>query len=140
MATTDRVTEREITYTPRTYKAGGFLLMLAGVIGAIVGLGLLITSAGISLFGLSGLAAAIAGGVVLVFSVIEFAGGASAYRGRNWYGSMTAGVLGLVTFFTLPLDLMGTFLIALGEGQFDHAREEELREEEMRDEDVTPVE
>ncbi|MGA9399866.1 hypothetical protein [Haladaptatus sp.] len=141
MATTDRVVERETTYTPRTYKAGGFLLMLAGVIGAIVGLGLLITSAGISLLGLSGLGAATAGGVVLVFSVIEFAGGASAYRGHNWYGSMTAGVLGLVTFFTLPLDLMGTFLIALGEGQFDHAQEEQLREEHVREEEeVTPVE
>ena len=124
------VTEREITYTPRTYKAGGFLLMLAGVIGAIVGLGLLIASAGTSVLGLSGLAAAIAGGVVLVFSIIEFTGGASAYRGHNWYGSMTAGVLGLVTFFTLPLDLMGTFLIALGEGQFDHAKEAEMVEEE----------
>ncbi|WP_231185943.1 hypothetical protein [Haladaptatus sp. DYF46] len=44
---------------------------------------------------------------------------------------MTAGVLGLVTFFTLPLDLIGTFLIALGEGQFDHAEEEETVEEEV---------
>jgi hypothetical protein len=134
MATTERVVEREVAYTPRTYKAGGFLLMLAGVIGAIVGLGLLITSAGISLLGLSGLGAATAGGVVLVFSVIEFAGGVSAYRGHNWYGSMTAGVLGLVTFFTLPLDLIGTLLIALGEGQFDQ------EEKEMVEEEVTKVE
>ncbi len=29
---------------------------------------------------------------------------------------MTAGVLGLVTFFTMPFDLIGTFLIAFGEG------------------------
>ncbi|MFH5799435.1 hypothetical protein [Haladaptatus sp. CMAA 1911] len=136
MATTERVVEREETYTPRTYKAGGFLLMLAGVIGAIVGFGLLITGAGIPLLGLGGFAAGVAGGVVLVFSVIEFAGGASAFRGRNWYGSMTAGVLGLVTFFTLPLDLIGTFLIALGEGQFDHAEEEE----ETVEEEVTTVE
>ena len=109
------------------YKAGGFLLMLAGVVGAIVGLGLLITSAGVPMLGLSGLGAATVGGIVLVFSIIEFAGGVSAYRGRNWYGSMTAGVLGLVTIFTLPLDLIGTLLIALGEGEFD--REEEVEKE-----------
>ncbi|WP_458190847.1 hypothetical protein [Haladaptatus sp. NG-WS-4] len=51
---------------------------MAGVIGAIVGLGLLITSAGILVLGLSGFAAAVSGSVVLVFSIIEFAGGASA--------------------------------------------------------------
>ncbi|WP_423743674.1 hypothetical protein V5735_11630 (plasmid) [Haladaptatus sp. SPP-AMP-3] len=129
MATTERIVERETTYTPRTYKAGGFLLMLAGIIGVIVGLGLLITSAAGQMLGVTGLGAAILAGIVLVFSIIEFAGGWSAYNGHNWYGSMTAGVLGLVTFFTLPLDLIGTFLIALGEGQFDHEEEEMVEEE-----------
>jgi len=108
------------TFTHRTHKAGGFLMMLAGVIGAIVGLGLLITSATGALASVTPLTTAIAGGVVLVFSVIEFGGGWSAYQGHNWYGSMTAALLGLVTFFTLPLDLLGAILIALGEGQFDH--------------------
>ncbi|WP_139136026.1 hypothetical protein [Haladaptatus sp. W1] len=129
MATTERVVERETTYTPRTYRAGGFLLMLAGIIGVIVGLGLLITSASLEVLGLSGLGGAVLAGIVLVFSIIEFAGGWSAYNGHNWYGSMTAGVLGLVTFFTLPLDLIGTVLIALGEGQFDHEEEEMVEEE-----------
>ncbi|ODR82642.1 hypothetical protein BG842_16320 [Haladaptatus sp. W1] len=103
--------------------------MLAGIIGVIVGLGLLITSASLEVLGLSGLGGAVLAGIVLVFSIIEFAGGWSAYNGHNWYGSMTAGVLGLVTFFTLPLDLIGTVLIALGEGQFDHEEEEMVEEE-----------
>ncbi|MCO8256774.1 hypothetical protein NKF26_23410 [Haladaptatus sp. AB618] len=127
LATTEGIVERETTYTPRMYKAGGFLLMLSGVIGTIVGVGLLITSDSISMLGLSGLGTATVGIIVLVFSIIEFAGGASAYRGQNWYGSITAGVLGLVTIFTLPLDLIGTLLIALGEGEFD--RKEEVEEE-----------
>lgn len=108
-----------MAFTSRTYKAGGFLLMLAGVIGAIVGLGLLIAAAAGGVAQLNALTAGIAGGVVLVFAVIEFAGGWSAYNGRNWYGSMTAGILGLVTFFTFPLDLVGVILIALGEGEFE---------------------
>jgi hypothetical protein len=132
VAVTERVGEPEVTYTPRTYKAGGFLLMLAGVIGVIVGLGLLITSAAGQMLGVTGLGVAILAGIVLVFSIIEFAGGWSAYNGHNWYGSMTAGVLGLVTFFTLPLDLIGTFLIALGEGQFDR-KEEPTEETEITD-------
>jgi len=107
------------SYTPRVYRAGGFLMMLAGVIGTIVGLGLLVSSSAGGIAALGPLATAVAGGVALVFSVIEFAGGAQAFRGRNWYGSMTAAMLGLVTFFTLPLDLVGAFLIALGEGEFE---------------------
>jgi|GEM_PF-2629233 len=117
-------------FTHRTRHAGGFLLMLAGVIGAIVGLGLLIAAAGgVDLFGLTAFSAGLAGGVVLVFSVVEFAGGWAAYQGHNWYGSMTAGVLGMVTFFTLPLDLIGTLLIALSESQFDREPTEEIVEE-----------
>ena len=104
-------------FTSRTYIAGGFLLMIAALLGAIVGLGLLIASAtgelGPALFW------GIVGAFVLVISAIEFAGGWSAYHGRNWYGSMTAGILGLMTIFTFPLDLLGTILIALGESQFD---------------------
>lgn len=111
----------EATFTSRTHKAGGFLLMLAGVIGVIVGLGLLIAAAaGANLgVGLTALTGGIAGGVILVFAAIEFAGGLSAYQGKNWYGSMTAGILGLITFFTFPLDLVGVILIALGEGEFE---------------------
>jgi len=102
------------------YHAGGFLMMLAGVIGAVVGLGLLISAATGGVVGLlTPIGAAVAGGIVLVFSVIEFVGGTRAYRGKNWYGSMTAAILGLVTFFTLPLDLLGALLIALSEGEFD---------------------
>lgn len=107
------------SFTHRTHRAGGFLLILAGIIGAITGLGLLIGAAGGGVFGLGAVTAGVFGAVVLVFAVIETAGGWAAYNGRNWYGSMTAGVLGMVTFFTLPLDLIGTLLIALGEGQFD---------------------
>jgi len=112
-------TTRTADFTRRTYRAGGFLMMLAGVIGAIVGLGLLIASATTPPLGLTPILSAILGGVTLVFSVIEFAGGVRAYQGKNWYGSMTAAMLGLVTFFTLPLDLMGAVLIALGEGNFE---------------------
>lgn len=64
-------------------------------------------------------ATTVVGGTVLVFSVIEFAGGFAACRGANWYGSMTAAMLGIVTVFTLPLDLTGAILIALGEGRFE---------------------
>jgi len=125
MSTEIREERRLETFTSRTYVAGGFMLILAGVIGTIVGLALLITSASaITLIsGVNPLTSAVLGGIVLVFSVIEFVGGWSAYRGRNWYGSMTAGVLGLVTFFTLPLDLLGLILIALAEGQFDRPEE-----------------
>ena len=105
-------------YTPRVYRAGGFLMMLAGVIGAVVGLGLLVASTAVGVAGFGPVTTAAAGGVTLVFSVIEFAGGIQAFRGRNWYGSMTAAMLGLVTFFTMPLDLVGALLIALGEGEF----------------------
>ncbi|MFB6154159.1 MAG: hypothetical protein ABEJ27_07905 [Halodesulfurarchaeum sp.] len=110
-----------MTFTQRTHKYGGFLMMLAGVIGAIVGLGLLIGAAtgGLLGLGLSAVGEAVIGGIVLVFSVIEFGGGWSAYNGTNWYGSMTAAILGLVTFFTFPLDLIGAILIALGEGRFE---------------------
>lgn len=116
---------RTLDFTHRTHKAGGILLVIAGVVGAIVGLGLLISAATGALEIVSPLVTAISGGMVLVFSVIEFGGGIAAYNGRNWYGSMTAAILGLVTFFTLPLDLIGTVLIALGEGHFDHVGEEE---------------
>lgn len=81
------------------------------------------------MLGLNGFATAVAGGIILTLSIIEFAGGTSACHGHNWYGSMIAGVLGLVTFVTIPLDLIGTLLIALGEGQFDHTREIEMIEE-----------
>jgi hypothetical protein len=93
--------------------------MVAGVIGAIVGLGFLIAAAAGGVGGLDPLTAGLAGGIILVFAVIEFAGGWAAYHARGWYGSMTAGVLGLVTFFTFPLDLVGTILIAISEDQFD---------------------
>lgn len=116
-------TERP-TFTSRTYTAGGFLLMIAGLLGAIVGLGLLIAAATAELA--PELFWGIVGAFVLVISAIEFAGGWSAYHGRNWYGSMTAGILGLMTIFTFPLDLLGTILIAMGEGQFD--REERIEE------------
>ncbi|MFB6129237.1 MAG: hypothetical protein ABEJ28_00255 [Salinigranum sp.] len=106
-------------FTNRTYRAGGFLLMLAGVISAIVGLALLIAAAGGGIAPLSPLAAGLLGGYVLVFAVIEFVAGAMAYRGHNWYGSMTGGILGMLGFVTLPLDLVGVVLVALGEGQFD---------------------
>lgn len=111
-------------FTDRTYKAGGVLLLIAGVIGAIVGLGMLLGSTTGSVFGLNPPTAALLGGVMLVFSVIEFGGGILAYRGSNWYGSMTAAILGLVTVFTLPLDLIGTILIALGEDHFDQQRDD----------------
>lgn len=108
------------SFTERTHKAGGFLLVLAGVIGAIVGLGLLIAATGgAGAFGLSSTMLGVAGSVILVLAVIECVGGWSAYKGKNWYGSMAAGVLGLATFFTLPLDFIGTLLTALGESQFD---------------------
>ncbi|MFB6253657.1 MAG: hypothetical protein ABEI06_03515 [Halobacteriaceae archaeon] len=107
-------------FTHRTHRAGGFMMILAGVIGAIVGLALLIGAATGGILGLTATTEAIIGGVVLVFSVIEFVGGWSAYKGKNWYGSMTAAVLGIVTFFTFPLDLLGAILVALGEGRFDH--------------------
>lgn len=109
------------TFTERTHKAGGFLMLLAGVIGTIVSLGMLIAAASGTTFGLGAVGAAAVGGVILVFSVIEFVGGWNAYSGENWYGSMTAGVLGLVTVFTLPLDLIAIILIALGEGNFDRS-------------------
>lgn len=107
--------------TQRMYRAGGFLLMLAGVIGAIVGFGLLIAAAaGVSLgLGLTPLTGGIVGGVVLVFAAVEFAGGVAAFNGKNWYGSMTAGIIGMITIFTLPLDLVGVLLISLAEGDFE---------------------
>lgn len=122
----ERLGTTEGTFTPRTYHAGGFLLMLGGVISAIVGLVGLIASATGGLFGLSALVTGVIGGYVLVFGVIQFAAGASAYRGHNWYGSMTGGVLGMLGIVTLPLDLIAVILIALGEGEFDHEREREV--------------
>ncbi|HET7325057.1 MAG TPA: hypothetical protein VFJ06_12065 [Halococcus sp.] len=117
------------TFTHRTYEAGGFLLMLSGVIGAIFGLALLFWTATGSLtvagFTLSGAVGAVAGVVVLVFSVIEFTGGVFGYRGTNWYGSMIGGILGMVKLVTFPLDLIGTVLISLGEGHFDREGESE---------------
>ncbi|MFB6079522.1 MAG: hypothetical protein ABEJ81_00745 [Haloferacaceae archaeon] len=106
-------------FTHRTHRAGGVLLMIAGVIGAVVGLGFLLGATAGTVFGLAASTAALVGGVMLVFSVIEFGGGVLASRGHNWYGSLTAAVLGIVTFFTLPLDLVGTVLVALGEGHFE---------------------
>lgn len=108
-------------FTELTHKAGGVLLMLAGAIGAIVGLGMLVTAvtAGGFLGVLNATTATILGVIVLVFSVIEFAGAIAAFRGSNWYGSMTAAMLGIVTVFTLPLDLIGAILFVLGEGRFE---------------------
>jgi len=109
-------------FTDRTHKAGGFLLMLAGIIGVIVGLvGLIsaVTGTAIPLVDFSPVVTGLGSAVVVVFALIEFGGGVAAYRGKNWYGSMTAAILGMVTLFTLPLDLIGTILIALGEGGFE---------------------
>ena len=103
------------------YKAGGVLLMIAGVLGSIVGLALLfgvsLVGAALSALGITSLAAAI-GVVMLVFSIIEFAGGYVAYEGRSWYASIVGAVLGMLTIVTLPLTMVGMILIALGEGQF----------------------
>jgi hypothetical protein len=121
------------TFTDRTHKAGGVCLLIAGVIGAIVGLSLLFGAASITvpfLGGASGIVLAALGVVVLIFSIIEFGGGVAAYEGRSWYGSMIGGILGMVTFFTLPLDIIGTLLIALGEGQFATESGEEPAERE----------
>lgn len=118
MSTTETVAS---TFTHRTHRAGGFLLMVAGVISAIVGLALLIVAAsgGTLPLGVSSLVAGLLGGYVLVFAVIEFVAGVLAYRGRDWYASMTGGILGMFGLVTLPLDLIGVILISLGEGQFD---------------------
>ncbi len=122
MSESETETRVPTAFSYRTYKAGGVLLMIAGVIGSIVGLALLFGPAlfGVTLrlLGIGGLAAAF-GGVVLVFSVIEFAGGYVAYEGRSWYASIVGAVLGMVTGITLPLTIVGAVLIALGEGQFE---------------------
>jgi len=103
--------------------------MLSGVISAIVGLAFLIAGAtgGTGILGvtLSPLLAGIVGDYVVVFAVIEFGAGALAYRGHNGYGSMTGGILGLLGLVTLPLDLVGIVLVALGEGDFDSRASEE---------------
>lgn len=118
MSSTETVVQ---SFTHRTHRAGGFLLMLAGVISAIVGLGLLMAAAGggLAVVGASGFVTGLFGGYVLVFAVIEFIAGVLSYRGRNWYASMTGGILGMFGLVTLPLDLVGIILVALGEGQFD---------------------
>jgi len=108
----------EHAFTPRTYRAGGFLLVLSGVISAIVGLALLIAGTAGGVLGYGPLVTGVVGAYVLVFAVIEFAAGTSAYRGRNWYASMTGGILGMLGVVTLPLDLVGLILVALGEGEF----------------------
>jgi len=114
-------------YTDRAHRAGGFLLILGGIIGTITGLVTLMYAASRpSLFGFTSVTVAVVGGIVLVFSIIEFAGGWSAYRARNWYGSLTAGVLGIVTGVSMPLAIIGTLLIALSEGQFDRHEEMEV--------------
>lgn len=114
--------------TPRAHKAGGFILMLDGVIGAVVGLGLLVLAAaggGSAVPGLTGLSvlpAGLAGGVLLVVSVIEAAGGRAAYHGRNWYASMAAGVLALTLgSITFVLGFLGVFLVAISEDHFGNA-------------------
>ena len=56
---------------------------------------------------------------MLVLAVIDFIAGVLSYRGWNWYASMTGGILGTFGLVTLPLDLVGIILVALGEGQFD---------------------
>lgn len=106
-------------FTERTYKAGGVLLMIAGIIGAIIGLALLLGGASVgTVFGVNGLVLVAVGAVMLIFSLIEFAGGAASYNGRSWYGGIIGGILGILTIFTIPLDLIGLVLISLGEGQF----------------------
>lgn len=126
MSATETVVE---DFTHRTHRAGGFLLMLAGVISAIVGLGLLVASAagGLPALGASALVTGLFGGYVLVFAVIEFIAGVLSYRGRNWYASMTGGILGMFGLVTLPLDLVGIILVALGEGHFDREPAEVAR-------------
>lgn len=122
MSETETEVRYPVTFSHRTYKAGGVLLMIAGVIGSIIGLALLF---GASVFGgtLTALGvtslAAIIGVVMLVFSVIEFGGGYVAYEGKSWYASIVGAVLGMVAIVTLPLTMVGMVLIALGEGQFE---------------------
>lgn len=127
---TQRTEEQRLTgtFTERTHKAGGVCLMIAGVIGVIVGLVMLFGAASITLpvFGGAGsIVMSAVGVIVLIFSIIEFGSGVAAYEGRSWYGSMIGGILGFVTFFTIPLDIIGTLLIALGEGQFSTGEETE---------------
>lgn len=131
------------TFTYRTYKAGGFLLVLSGVISVIIGLALLfwtatgsLTVTGVSLNGTMG---ALAGVIILVFGVIEFIGGVVSYRGNNWYVAMIGGILGMVKLVTFPLALIGTVLISLGEGQFDwEGTPEEVTLEETEEEPTSP--
>lgn len=78
--------------------------MIAGVIGAIVGLVMLFGAASITLPDLGRAGSVVMSalrGVVLIFSVIEF-GGVAAYQGRSWYGSMIGSILGLATASSLP--------------------------------------
>lgn len=107
------------TFSGRTYRAGGVLLMLVGAINAAIGLGVLSEGTAGGIAGLSPFVAGALGGAVLVLGVVEFAGGWLAYRGRSWYAGMAAGLLGLLTrpIYVSPLQFMGTFLIGLGEGR-----------------------
>lgn len=134
-------------YSERTHRAGGLLLMLSGVITATTSLAMLVVAGDgkvsvpanriaefDALFeGLLGVEklfssfiytvppwviAAVAA-FSLVISVLLLLGGASSYRGKNWYASMTTGVLGLTVLHTFPLTIVAVILISLAEGRFD---------------------
>lgn len=106
--------------SPRTRRAGGVTLILASVVGVLVGLGLLVATAAGGVLGLLTARTAVSLGVIiLVASVLEFLGGWAAYRGRHWYGSMACAVLGLSTLFAFPIALVGTLLVALSEDEFE---------------------
>lgn len=113
-----------MTETPyddnRRRRAAGITLMLASVVGVFAGLGLLVATAAGGVLGLLTARMAVGLGIViLVASILEFLGGWSAYRGRHWYGSMACAVLGLSTLFAFPISLIGTFLLALSEDEFE---------------------
>ncbi|MFB6178677.1 MAG: hypothetical protein ABEI77_03005 [Halorientalis sp.] len=127
------------TFTHRTHRAGGFLLVLAGIISAIIGLGLLMAAAsgGLAAVGASSFVTGLIGGYVLVFGAIEFIAGVLAYYGEDWYVSMAGGILGMAGLVTLPLDLVGIILVALGEGQFEHPETLAVEATEIPSEEVS---
>lgn len=104
------------TFTRRPRVVGSILLGLLGLaaLGAAIGTYAVATGQGFA--ALSQTQALIAAGVLVVAALIEFLGGFWAYRGKHWFVSILAGMVGMVLLF--PVGLTATILITVGESQF----------------------
>lgn len=102
----------------RVHKAGSMLILVAGIVCIIFGVGMAIFPDVVTGFIPRILDVTIIslGAVVFIVGIIELLGGYYAYKRQRWTLVIGAGALG--TLCLNPLSLLGTIFIGLSEREF----------------------